>query len=39
MEKSEKSFIKVDVNIDGEVCNNKLMDKIAGVTGIIFGPY
>ena len=39
MAKSDKSLVKVDVNIGNEESANKLLDKITGATGIIFGAY
>ena len=39
MAKSDKSLVKVDVNIGNEVSANRILDKITGATGIIFGAY
>ncbi len=39
MAKSDKSLVKVDVNIGNEESANRILDKIAGATGIIFGAY
>lgn len=39
MAKSDKSLVKVDVNIGNEESANRILDKITGATGIIFGAY